>query len=199
MSCQWRSSCLNERLCSLIENVNDLNGNASTRLMKSIISSNRDLQRSKQQTSGRILPPPPSPVPPSPQPIGTQFALTMLGMHKNPSNSLQQHVSHTLGTLIQVQSSLSAAPVSSPNEKCLLPSSVSSSPRAAGQKSSTFESKHGSGEPNPRSHRLALSLSQMFRHRKRSNSAARSPRSVLHVDQVPYHSSPSRTAHLSLV
>ena len=109
--------------------------------MKSIISSNRNLQRSKQQASGKILLPPPSPVPPSPQPIGTQFALTMLGMHKNPSNSLQQHVSHTLGTLVQVQSSLSAPPVSSPNEKSLHPSSVSSSPRATAQKSSTFESK----------------------------------------------------------
>lgn len=103
----------------LIDNINDLNGTASTRLMKSIITSNRDLQKNKpsppppqpqqQMSTNRALP---TPSPTATPPIGTQFALTMLGMHKNASNSLQQHVSSTLGTLIQVQNSLS-----SPNDK----------------------------------------------------------------------------------
>ncbi|CAF4760495.1 unnamed protein product, partial [Rotaria magnacalcarata] len=75
--------------------------------MKAIITSNRDLQKVKQQTStnkSHSL----SPSTTSTPPIGTQFALTMLGMHKNASDSLQQHVSSTLGTLLQVQNSLSA-------------------------------------------------------------------------------------------
>ncbi|CAF4910592.1 unnamed protein product, partial [Rotaria magnacalcarata] len=97
----------------LIENVNDLNGNASTRLMKSIISSNRDLQRNKQQQQQQQqqqqTPNKTMASSPATPPIGTQFALTMLGMRKNASNSLQQHVSSTLGTLIQVQNSLSTS------------------------------------------------------------------------------------------
>ena len=111
-----------------------MNGTASTRLMKSIISSNRDLQRSKSTAPNKV---------PASSPIGTQFALTMLGMHKNSSNSLQQHVSSTLGTLIQVQNSLSSTPPqSSPNEKSQPPaSSPSSQNRSAAQKSSTFDSK----------------------------------------------------------
>jgi hypothetical protein len=108
--------------------------------MKSIISSNRDLQRNKQPTSNKTIATSQTP------PIGTQFALTMLGMHKNASNSLQQHVSSTLGTLIQVQNSLSA-PTTSPNEKAqsLQQPSPSPSPtqnRSIAQKSSTLDSKH---------------------------------------------------------
>ncbi|CAF0950930.1 unnamed protein product [Adineta steineri] len=128
----------------LIDNMQDLNGNASTRLMKSIITSNRDLQKNKQQqqqqTSNK------APTTPSAQPIGTQFALTMLGMHKNASNSLHQHVSSTLGTLLQVQHSLSVPTTSSPIDKTptqLLPS-PSSSPtqnhRLNAQKSTTLDS-----------------------------------------------------------
>ena len=125
---------------SLIENNIDLNGNASTRLMKSIISSNRDLQRNKQQSTNKSIttPPPQTSTPP----IGTQFALTMLGMHKNASNSLQQHVSSTLGTLIQVQNSFSA-PQSSPNDKSQQQSNVPSPPsKTHAQKSSTLDSKY---------------------------------------------------------
>jgi hypothetical protein len=106
--------------------------------MKSIITSNRDLQRNKQQspTNKMINHPQPTSTPP----IGTQFALTMLGMHKNASNSLQQHVSSTLGTLIQVQNSLS-----SPNDKNQQQSNVPSPPpRTNVQKSSTLESKYSS-------------------------------------------------------
>jgi hypothetical protein len=113
--------------------------------MKSIITSNRDLQRNKQQqqqqTSDKTIAT--SPI----TPIGTQFALTMLGMHKNASNSLQQHVSSTLGTLIQVQNSLSTPPISSPNDKTQsqpLPPPPSPSPtqnRLIAQKSSTLDSK----------------------------------------------------------
>ncbi len=129
-------------LFSLIENNNDLNGNASTRLMKSIITSNRDLQKTKQQASNKISTT--SPTPPTP-PIGTQFALTMLGMHKNASNSLQQHVSSTLGTLIQVQNSFSSPTIPSPNDKTQTqPPPPSPSPtqnRLNAQKSSTLDSK----------------------------------------------------------
>ena len=109
--------------------------------MKSIITSNRDLQKNKQQSSNKIVTPPPAPT--STPPIGTQFALTMLGMHKNASNSLQQHVSSTLGTLIQVQNSLSA-PISSPNDKTQQQQlSVPSSPqKSTVQKSSTLDSKY---------------------------------------------------------
>jgi len=107
--------------------------------MKSIISSNRDLQRTKQQTSDKILTTSPTP------PIGTQFALTMLGMHKNASNSLQQHVSSTLGTLIQVQNSFSSPTIPSPNDKTQLqPPPPSPSPtqnRLNVQKLSTLDSK----------------------------------------------------------
>jgi hypothetical protein len=100
--------------------------------MKSIISANRDLQKNKQQTK-----PVTQPQPTNTPPIGTQFALTMLGMHKNASNSLQQHVSSTLGTLIQVQNSLS-----SPSDKTQQQTSVPSPPpRAIVQKSSTLDSK----------------------------------------------------------
>jgi hypothetical protein len=126
---------------SLIDNINDLNGSASTRLMKAIIISNRDLQKNRQQTSSnKIHTPPPPPPPTSTPPIGTQFALTMLGMHKNASNSLQQHVSSTLGTLYQVQNSLSA-PISSPNDKSQQQTSVPSPPKPNIQKSSTLDSK----------------------------------------------------------
>jgi hypothetical protein len=128
---------------SLIENNHDLNGNACTRLMKSIISSNRDLQRNKQAMPTNKL----STNSPTP-PIGTQFALTMLGMHKNASNSLQQHVSSTLGTLIQVQNSFSTSIQSSPNDKSQpsqqlpsVPSPSISQNRSAAQKSSLFDSK----------------------------------------------------------
>jgi hypothetical protein len=109
--------------------------------MKSIISSNRDLQRNKQPTSNKTIATSQTP------PIGTQFALTMLGMHKNASNSLQQHVSSTLGTLIQVQNSLSTPTTTSPNERApsLQQPSPSPSPtqnRSNAQKSSTLDSKH---------------------------------------------------------
>jgi hypothetical protein len=119
----------------LIDNINDLNGTASTRLMKSIITSNRDLQKNKQSSvSNKMVTPPP----PTTPPIGTQFALTMLGMHKNASNSLQQHVSSTLGTLFQVQNSLS-----SPNDKTQQQqSSEPSPPKTNAQKSSTLDSKN---------------------------------------------------------
>ena len=127
------SRCLDSVRCSLIENNLELNGNASTRLMKSIISSNRDLQRSKSTALNKVT---------APSPIGTQFALTMLGMHKNSSNSLQQHVSSTLGTLIQVQNSLSTPPQSCPNDKSQPPaSSPSPQNRSAAQKPSTLDSK----------------------------------------------------------
>jgi hypothetical protein len=108
--------------------------------MKSIISSNRDLQKTKQQTSNKILTTSPTP------PIGTQFALTMLGMHKNASNSLQQHVSSTLGTLIQVQNSFSSPTIPSPNDKIQSqPPPPSPSPtqnRLNAQKSSALDSKN---------------------------------------------------------
>jgi hypothetical protein len=105
--------------------------------MKSIITSNRDLQKNKQQSiSNKMVTPPPTTTPP----IGTQFALTMLGMHKNASNSLQQHVSSTLGTLIQVQNSLSA-PNSSPTDKTQQQLSIPSPPKTIAQKSSTLDSK----------------------------------------------------------
>jgi hypothetical protein len=105
--------------------------------MKSIISSNRDLHKTKQQQASNKIPTPP---------IGTQFALTMLGMHKNASNSLQQHVSSTLGTLIQVQNAFSTPTLPSPNEKTpsqlpLPPPSPSTTQnRINGQKSSTLDS-----------------------------------------------------------
>jgi hypothetical protein len=107
--------------------------------MKSIISSNRDLQKNKQQTSNKNLTTPPT------TPIGTQFALTMLGMHKNASNSLQQHVSSTLDTLKQVQNSFSTPTIPSPNDKIQSqPPPPSPSPtqnRSNAQKSSTLDSK----------------------------------------------------------
>jgi hypothetical protein len=122
----------------LIDNMNDLNGTASTRLMKSIITSNRDLQKNKQQSAAnKMLTPSPTPTPP----IGAQFAFTMLGMHKNAPNSLQQHVSNTLVTLSQVQNSLSA-PNSSPSDKTQQQSSVPSPPTTNPQKSSTLDSKY---------------------------------------------------------
>ncbi|CAF1017778.1 unnamed protein product, partial [Didymodactylos carnosus] len=98
----------------LIENSNDLHGNASTRLMKSIITSTHELakqtqqqkqkrieQQLQQQQQQQLQ-----------QPIGTQFALTMLGVHQNTipnslsSTSSQQYLQHTLGNLLQVQNSL---------------------------------------------------------------------------------------------
>jgi hypothetical protein len=109
--------------------------------MKSIITSNRDLQRNKQQpqqTSNKTI------ATSQITPIGTQFALTMLGMHKNASNSLQQHVSSTLGTLIQVQNSLLTPSISSPNDKTQSqppPSPSSTQNRLIAQKSSTLDSK----------------------------------------------------------
>lgn len=114
--------------------------------MKSIITSNRDLQKNKQQqqvqqpaTAAKNHSQPSTPI--STTPIGTQFALTMLGMHKNASDSLQQHVSSTLGTLLQVQNSLSA-PTSSPNDKIQQQTSIPSSPpKPNPQKASTFDSK----------------------------------------------------------
>ncbi|CAF2629926.1 unnamed protein product [Rotaria sp. Silwood2] len=128
----------------LIENIHDLNGNAPARLMKSIISSNRDLQRNKQQqqqqSSNKTMTASPT------TPIGTQFALTMLGANQHASSSLQQHVSSTLGTLIQVQNSLSTSTINSPNEKIQSqqqhPPTPSPSPiqnRLNPQKSSTLE------------------------------------------------------------
>jgi len=60
----------------------------------------------------------------------------MLGMHKNASNSLQQHVSSTLVTLSQVQNSLS-----SPSDKTQQQLSVPSPPKTTTQKSSTLDSK----------------------------------------------------------
>jgi hypothetical protein len=102
--------------------------------MKSIITSNRDLQKTKQQPiSNKIATTPP---PTTTPPIGTHFALTMLGMHKNASNSLQQHVSSTLVTLSQVQNSLS-----SPSDKTQQQLSVPSPPKTTTQKSSTLDSK----------------------------------------------------------
>ena len=107
--------------------------------MKSIIASNHDLQKTKQ----------PTPTKPSTPPIGTQFALTMLGMHKNASNSLHQHVSSALGNLMQVQTSFSSPNLPSPNEKSQSqlppppqPPPISSSPtqtRFNAQKSSTLD------------------------------------------------------------
>jgi hypothetical protein len=106
--------------------------------MKSIITSNRDLHKNKQQsTANKILTPSPTATPP----IGAQFAFTMLGMHKNASNSLQQHVSNTLVTLSQVQNSLSA-PNSSPNDKTQQQLSVPSPPMTNPQKPSTLDSKN---------------------------------------------------------
>src|ERR1700733_4130651 len=102
--------------------------------MKSIITSNRDLQKNKQPISNKIVTLPSTATTP---PIGTQFTLTMLGMHKNASNSLQQHVSSTLETLIQVQNSLSA-PISSPNDKTQQQTSEPSPPKSNTQKSSTL-------------------------------------------------------------
>ena len=119
--------------------------------MKAIIVSNRDLQKNKQQSSSssssstiktQITPPASASIPPPPTstpPIGTQFALTMLGMHKNAPNTLQQHVSSTLGTLIQVQNSLSA-PTASPSDKNQLQSNIPPSPKAPVQKPSTLDS-----------------------------------------------------------
>lgn len=104
--------------------------------MKSIISSNHEMQRTRQPTPTK------TPTPP----IGTQFALTMLGMHKNASNSLQQHVSSTLGTLMQVQHSFSTPTLPSPSDKSqgqLPPPPIPSSPtqnRFNAQKSLTFDS-----------------------------------------------------------
>lgn len=126
------------RYCSsLIENTNDLNGNAPTRLMKSIIASSHDLQKGKPITPSKA---------PSTPPIGTQFALTMLGMHKNASNSLHQHVSSTLGNLMQVQTSLSSPNLSSPNERSQTqlppPATIPPSPSQArfnAQKSSAMD------------------------------------------------------------
>lgn len=92
---------------SFLENKSELSGNASTRLIKSIIAANRDLQRNKM-TSNKS--------PALNPPIGTQFALTMLGTHKNNSNSLHQHLTNTLGTLASVQTSFSTSN-SNPNEK----------------------------------------------------------------------------------
>lgn len=83
--------------------------------MKTIIASNRDLQRNKQSPTNRTGTNSTTP------PIGTQFALTMLGMHKNASNSLQQHVSSTLGNLLQVQNSFTAPTQSSPTDKSQTP------------------------------------------------------------------------------
>ena len=122
--------------------------------MKSIISSNRDLQKNRQ----------PTPTKTSPPPIGTQFALTMLGMHKNASNSLQQHVSSTLGTLIQVQNSFSTSTGSSPNEKTQsqLPPPPSPSPtqnRLNAQKSSTLDHVSSSDAVEFGSKRTAFSPS----------------------------------------
>ena len=88
-----------------------------------MLLSDCDLQRNKQQTSNRFVVSPPS------IPIGTQFALTMLGMHKNASDSLQQHVSSALDTLIQVQNSLSTSTITSlieqnePQQQYSLPAS----------------------------------------------------------------------------
>ncbi|CAF5094416.1 unnamed protein product, partial [Rotaria magnacalcarata] len=146
----------------LIDSAYDLNGNASTRLMKAIITSNRDLQKVKQQTStnkSHSL----SPSTTSTPPIGTQFALTMLGMHKNASDSLQQHVSSTLGTLLQVQNSLSA-PTSTPNDKTQQQLSISSSSppvslRTNAQKSSTFDNVSSSNKVEFGSKRTSVSPS----------------------------------------
>ncbi|CAF4483724.1 unnamed protein product, partial [Rotaria socialis] len=152
----------------LIENVNDLNGNASTRLMKSIISSNRDLQKNKQQQQQQQQTPNKTIVAsPATPPIGTQFALTMLGMRKNASNSLQQHVSSTLGTLIQVQNSLSTSSLTSPHEKnqsqqqqaSLTPSSSPIQNRLVAQKSSTLENVSSSGTVEFGSKRTSFSRS----------------------------------------
>ncbi|CAF4475306.1 unnamed protein product, partial [Rotaria magnacalcarata] len=68
-------------------------------------------------------------------------------MRKNASNSLQQHVSSTLGTLIQVQNSLSTSSLPSPHEKNqsqqqhnpLTPSPSPTQNRLVAQKSSTLE------------------------------------------------------------
>lgn len=111
--------------------------------MKSIIASSHDLQKTKPTTPTRA---------PSTPPIGTQFALTMLGMHKNASNTLHQHVSSTLGNLMQVQTSFSSSNLSSPNEKsqsqlpppATIPSSPSQS-RFNAQKSSTHDGVSSSG------------------------------------------------------
>ncbi|CAF1481951.1 unnamed protein product, partial [Rotaria sordida] len=156
----------------LIDNINDLNGNASTRLMKSIITLNRDLQKNKQQSStNKILTQSQSPARTSTPPIGTQFALTMLGMHKNASDSLQQHVSSTLGTLLQVQHSLSA-PISSPNDKVQqqqlnVPSPPT--PRINAQKSSTFDNVSSSNKVEFGSKRTSFSPSLSSAHSSRGS------------------------------
>lgn len=71
--------------------------------------------------------------------------MAMLGMHKNASNALQQHVSSTLGTLIQVQSSFSTPNVSSPNDKSQVAQSIDlSSPsqnRSVAQKPTLIDSE----------------------------------------------------------
>lgn len=109
--------------------------------MKSIITSNRDLQKNKQQTiTNKILPTPPTTTTPPPPVIGRQFAYAMLGMHKNASDSLQQHVSSTLVTLTQVQNSLSG-PIASPNQQ-QQQINIPSPPRTNIQKSSTLDSKN---------------------------------------------------------
>ena len=132
-----------------MKNTNDLNSNASTRLIKSIINSNRDLQAHAHQSSGnKIIAPSPSTTVPasstSTPPIGTQFALTMLGMHKNASDSLQQHISSTLGTLVQVQNSLSV-PINSPIDKNQQQQQTLPSPsRTNTQISSTFDGNNDS-------------------------------------------------------
>lgn len=113
--------------------------------MKSIISSNRDLQRNKQNSQQQIANKPVAQSPVTP-PIGTQFALTMFGMHKNASNSLQQHVSSTLGTLVQVQNSLSTNNVNektpSQQQNPLTPSPSPIQNRVVAQKPSPLESKN---------------------------------------------------------
>ncbi|CAF0731098.1 unnamed protein product [Didymodactylos carnosus] len=96
----------------LIENSNDLHGNASTRLMKSIISSTHELAKQTQQQKRIEQQQQQIQIQKRQQPIGTQFALTMLGVHQNTvtnllsSSSNQQYLQHTLGNLIEVQNSL---------------------------------------------------------------------------------------------
>ena len=66
--------------------------------------------------------------------------MTMLGIHKNPSNTLQQHVSHTLGTLAHVQSSFSS-PLSTPVEKSTVKTNQTPPPVPMTPKTLLFDGK----------------------------------------------------------
>ena len=100
----------------------------------------------------------------------------MFGMHRNSSNTLQQHVSNTLGSLAHVQSSFSGA-TNSPLDRSLTQSSVASPARVTTQKSSILD-----GRTKKRIQRFDLRcFSQVFRHLNKWNSEVIERRSVLSV------------------